>query len=285
MIKQFLKEDRKKLNSLTKYPSILTFHKMVNGNLIDSPYEDNIDDFYATEKIDGTNVRIIIDYSGNVVIGSRENLLYLNGEYFYDTSQGIVEYFLKNDEKIKELVDTSLYLDLLNERNDLVIIYGELYGGKIGKGAKNYGIENDFRIFDIAKINDSNSFLEWPIEKISSWRETETDNGMIYGQNFLSRNEIVQLDFQTIQLVPLLHEIKFKDVSIKNIFETLSQFKQTQAAIDETSLLQPEGVVIRKDQKRYKIRFEDYKKYFKQSGNLTIDEIFNKCLPPTLIKH
>lgn len=268
MIKQFLKEDRKKLNSLTKYPSILTFHRMVDkGNLIDSPYEDNINDFYATEKIDGTNTRIIIDRN-DVVIGSRENLLYLQNEYFYDTSQGIVEYFLKNNEKIDELINT-FRPNLL--RDDIIVVYGELYGGKIGSGAKNYGSTNDFSVFDIVKINrnkysqNSINFLDWPIEKISNWRERETDDGIIYGQEFLSRSDIEQFDFETIQLVPLL-DIKFNDVNIDSVFKTLSEFKQTLSQIDETAKLNPEGVVIKNDKnkKRYKIRFEDYKKYFKE---------------------
>ena len=77
------KTDLQKLNSMTKYPSILTYHKLgERGRLLDEvqiPLAGLT--IYATEKIDGTNSRIIICPDGTFIVGSREDLLWAQGDF------------------------------------------------------------------------------------------------------------------------------------------------------------------------------------------------------------
>src|ERR1051326_571600 len=70
-----------RLNSATQYPSILTYHALgERGRLTEDRTTDfstvNPDDVEVTEKIDGTNARIIIPprRMGGALIGSRTEL-------------------------------------------------------------------------------------------------------------------------------------------------------------------------------------------------------------------
>ena len=76
--------DFDKLNSLTKYPSILTYHELgTKGGLKEGLVEGKSfagQEVYITEKVDGTNGRVVFatNDKGEVVdylLGSRENLL------------------------------------------------------------------------------------------------------------------------------------------------------------------------------------------------------------------
>ncbi len=72
-----------KLNTATKYPSILTYHNLgEKGSLVESHVEDKVfesfDECYITEKIDGTNARIIFtedDYTQRRTKISYQNIL------------------------------------------------------------------------------------------------------------------------------------------------------------------------------------------------------------------
>lgn len=73
--------DLRKLNSITKYPSIATYHSMGGkGRLQEellNPVPPNAE-LDASEKLDGTNTRIIVlpgDPVATYFIGSREDLL------------------------------------------------------------------------------------------------------------------------------------------------------------------------------------------------------------------
>src|SRR4051794_37648825 len=79
-----------KLNSLTKYPSIPTYHAMgEKGRLSESVLVRFEGDCIATEKIDGTNARLICTPEG-VVAGSREDLLWATGDLIHNPAMGIV---------------------------------------------------------------------------------------------------------------------------------------------------------------------------------------------------
>ena len=81
-------------NSLTKYPSIQTFHKMEKGILKDEltfPANESLE-VYMTEKIDGSNIRFII-YNGDYLIGSRKEWIYAKGDRLISNEQVM---YLKN---------------------------------------------------------------------------------------------------------------------------------------------------------------------------------------------
>ncbi len=247
------KYGKDKINTLTKYPSILTLHQLgEKGKLLDG-FTTSLEGekMYATEKIDGTNVRIL-SFAGEYILGSREFLLHHSNDLFFDPAQGIVE-----------------YIRVLNIKpfptNVLTVFYGELYGGKIHANSKNYGTSiAGFRLFDVAVFEDL-SILDEPLPSISRWRERETDSGMIYGQKFISRTQLKTIWEKDFELVP---EISFDlgDMSHESIFNNMSlAIPKTQVALTDSALLKPEGLVLRNEDrsKIVKIRFEDYEKTLK----------------------
>lgn len=254
MLKELvLKYGKNKINTFTKYPSILTLHQLGDKGVLKEEFTTPIQDekLYATEKIDGTNGRIIC-FGGEHLIGSREFILYHSNDLYFDSGQGIVEGLKNLDIKIP--TDTKIF----------TVIYGEFYGGRVSSNSKWYGQDKiGFRIFDIAEYEDL-SILELPLSKISTWRERETEQGIIYGQNFLTRTAM-QDKFPNFEYVPLV-EFDLGDMSHRTILDNLNKFiPQTNVALSDSAIKKAEGLVLRNEDrsKIVKIRFEDYERTFK----------------------
>lgn len=246
LISKFGKE---KINTLTKYPSILTLHQLGEKGRLKNELTTPIqgEKMYATEKIDGTNARIIC-YGSEYLIGAREFILHHSHDLYFDNAQGIVDGLKELNVKIPQ---TDLF----------TVIYGEFYGGKTSANSKWYGQDrNGFRVFDIAVYNDL-SMLEMSQNEISKWRERESEIGIIYGQNFLTRSEM-QTQFSDFELVPLV-EFELGDMSHKVVLDNLKKFiPTTNVALSENALKKSEGVVLRNESrsKIVKVRFEDYER-------------------------
>ncbi len=238
-----------KINTLTKYPSILTLHQLgEKGRLKNELTTPIIDEkLYATEKIDGTNARIIC-FGGDYLIGAREFILHHSDDLYFDPAQGIVE-GIKN-----------LKIDI-PVTNTFTVIYGEFYGGKTSSNSKWYGQDkNGFRVFDVVIYNNL-SILEQSQQDISRWRETETNDGIVYGQQFLTRSEI-ERNFPNLELVALV-DFDLGDLSHQTILDNLRTFiPATNVSLSENSLKKAEGVVLRNEDrtKIVKVRFEDYER-------------------------
>lgn len=243
------KYGKHKINSLTKYPSILTLHKLgQKGRLTDELTTDiEGEQLFATEKIDGTNVRIIC-LKDEYLVGSREFLLHYCKDLFFDPAQGIVE-------GLKDLRVP------IPHATDLTVIYGELFGGKVSSNSKQYGMDKlGFRVFDIAVFNDL-SILDQSLEDISRWRERETEGGIIYGQNFLPR-DVLDTYSTVFDIVPSV-PFEVGDVSHRTILDNLRKFiPETNVALSDLALKKPEGVVLRNNSrtKIVKVRYEDYER-------------------------
>ncbi len=240
---------KQKINSLTKYPSILTLHKLGEKGRLTPEFTTDIEreEMFASEKIDGTNVRIIC-LGDEYLIGSREFILHYCTDLYFDTAQGIVE-------GIKEL---SIHPP---PSPILTVIYGELFGGKVSSNSKQYGTDRlGFRIFDIAEYPDL-SILDQSPEDISRWRERETAEGIIYGQNFLPLDAL-HAHSDMFEMVPSI-PFETGDRSHRTILDNLRQFlPETQVALSGLAQKKPEGVVLRnKDRSKIvKLRFEDYER-------------------------
>jgi hypothetical protein len=111
----------RQLNSATKYPSIPTYHLTERGELTAErvAFPGPV---LVTEKVDGTNARIILTPDGEFVIGSRENLLAARGDLIGDPAMGIVEHLRATAETF------------VAARSQVTVFYGELYGAKISPG-------------------------------------------------------------------------------------------------------------------------------------------------------
>lgn len=253
-----------KLNSLTKYPSIQTYHEIdrgcVKANLTDGVSFSN-DAVYITEKVDGTNGRIII-YNNDYIIGTREELVYRRGDIFGNPSQGVYNVMKKYAEAM---------VDKLPNDNKIRVFYGEVYGSNIN-GFKQYTKhrKSNLRFFDyIIFDNDITDILNKSIEHIALWRDTG-------GQPFANLNDfhsiIDYLGFSD-NTVPYICECSGSDIPISraDTYEWLKQFSVTRATIDEDKFSgRSEGVVVRNFDRTMirKIRFEDYEKALRKFGML-----------------
>ena len=250
MIKELISlYGKNKINTLTKYPSILTLHQLGERNILKDELTTSIEgeQLFATEKIDGTNVRIIC-YGDEYLIGSRDFILHHCSDLYFDTNTEIVSSIKNLGIKIPST-------------KKFTVIYGELYGGKITKNSKWYGTDKiGFRVFDIA-VYDDLSILEKTLPEISNWREKEREGGIIYGQKFLTREQI-EKQFFYLNLVPTVN-FELGNMTHKTILNNLEKYVPiTKVALSENSLNKCEGVVLRNADrtKIVKIRFEDYQR-------------------------
>ena len=252
-------ERLKKFNSLTKYPSIPTYHEIVNGKL-----QNNLTpglDFYnkqieISEKIDGENLRICFIKEPNkpvdYLIGSREELIYSRGDRIINNYGNMVNTTINIAENIAQELMVS------NGNYGVSCFYFEIYGGKTNK-RKNY--TNDSTIFGLRlfdhwqmSIEDVNVILELPIERISSWRENK-------GQPYSSTEKRFEIaEKYMLNKVPYLATVESIPNTIVETYEYLKQFATTQAGLNVDG--QAEGIVIRTADRQQiaKIRFEDYLK-------------------------
>ncbi|MBY0522828.1 MAG: RNA ligase family protein [Gemmataceae bacterium] len=140
--------DLGKLNSLTKYPSILTYHalgdKGVLQETVQIPFAGRV---IGTEKVDGTNTRLIFCPDGAALVGSREDLLWERRDLIGNPAMGIVE-------AVKDTVQR--LFERLSSHNQIAVYFLEVYGKNIGAAARNYTREGrvGFRLFDVVFIDN-----------------------------------------------------------------------------------------------------------------------------------
>ncbi|MGH1335029.1 MAG: RNA ligase family protein [Aureispira sp.] len=251
-----LKYGKEKINTLTKYPSILTLHKFANRGKFSDALTTDIQEeiLFASEKIDGTNVRLIF-WGDEFLIGSRKCILHYSKDLYWDEALGIVNQFY------------ALNIPLL-QPDKLTVVYGELFGGKITANSKNYGKDkHGFRVFDIAVLDDL-SILEEPIAAISHWREHSADSSvderLQYGQNFV---DVDALSTYGYDLVPNVEFPPLPNLEHATILDALQQHAATtQVALSDTAKGKTEGVILRNFDRStiVKLRFEDYERTLKK---------------------
>lgn len=239
------------LNSLTKYPSIDTYHKLgEKGRLLDEVNHTFTGEVVLTEKVDGTNGRIVITPWGEWLIGSREEFFTASGDIVYNPMLGIVDALRPVAGGIKACPPP----------DTLLVFYFEVFGGGIGQYAKNYTTsktEFGVRLFDVVRVDDVKTKLDWDREKIASWR----DHG---GQFFLPEASIKSYaDMLGVERVPVIDILDAKDVptSIAGMHEFLKVHAPgTKVKLDETGRGNAEGLVLRTRDRGTiaKARFEDY---------------------------
>ena len=252
-----------RINTLTKYPSILTYHQMGERGMLTetltTPFAPG-EDAYIAEKVDGTNVCIVLMNDGSYLIGSRDNLIHCSGDLYYATDMGIVD-------SLRQCLDFHK-LSCIN--NAMMVLYGELYGGKIN-GGKIYGTAQvKFRLFDVAgfyqrRLEENASYS---LSELSRWREHNLPGGSIeYGQPFLNKNLLIDYAQETgLPLIPVAVGPS-PPGSIADTFGWLSDFRKSQFTHDLSGTGDAEGVVISNfdRSKIVKLRFEDYTKTIKRN--------------------
>jgi len=145
-----------------KYPKIETLFKRDEKfkvtDEIRLPEFENIKKWLITEKIDGTNIRIIYTPDDKLLIRGRTDKASIP-TFLLEELQNIF-----TAEKIKSILDNPIEQGLC--------LYGEGYGAKIQKGGGNYNKGNSFRLFDVWI---DGWWLEWDsIEEIAGNLEIGT---------------------------------------------------------------------------------------------------------------
>lgn len=241
------------INSMTKYPSIPTYHTLDprHGGLTEEVIKFT-GAVIGTEKVDGTNGRIILLPDRTYLIGSREELLYAKGDLIGNPSQGIVDALRRVADRVMRTTP---------RRDAVVVFYLEVYGGKIGGNARQYTSAGAVgcRLFDVAVISDYNTVLGWDSARISGWR----DRG---GQTYLAE---VALQYAAavagLDLTPRLFAVDGADLptGIPETHEFLQQqLPHTLVSLDGPGGCRGEGIVLRTPDRAQaaKARFQDYER-------------------------
>ena len=252
--------DLAKLNSLTKYPSIPTYHPLdpSDGSLLDEPMPMG-GPVLLTEKIDSTNARVICFPDGTYLIGSRGELLYARGDLIGNPALGIVE-------ALKPLAERmAAHASDATTGDEISVYYGEVYGGKVTGASKQYTGHRrvGYRLFDVARMADVHELLERPASEISSWREGG-------GQAFVDEAELGrQAEQLDLRLTPRLGETAAAALptSLETTLALLEQTTpKTRSALDVGAGGTPEGLVLRTPTRSRiaKARFGDYRRTLKR---------------------
>jgi hypothetical protein len=238
------------LNSMTKYPSIPTYHTLdpKNGSLVEGETVAFAGPVLGTEKVDGTNARIISLPDGTFLLGSREELLYAKGDLIGNPAQGIVA-------ALREVAAGLAPVD-----DDVVRVHFlEVYGGKVTAASKQYTGDKavGFRLFDVAVIRDYRAVLARPAAEISTWR----DGG---GQPYLGEEALAATaEREGFTLTPRLFELDGADLprDLAKARAFLDEYlPATLSALDDGAGGRPEGIVLRSPDRSViaKARFGDY---------------------------
>ena len=238
------------LNSLTKYPSIPTYHPLTGGKgrLGDGP-DPLTGPVVLTEKVDGTNARVCVPPGGGYLIGSRSEWLTARGDLVANPAMGIVGAVRGAADRLAAAPDPDA----------LLVYYGEVYGGSINGAGKQYagGGGVGFRLFDVARHRDHAARLALPPDELSAWREAG-------GPAFLSEPELTAAADRFD--LPLTPRLGTADALPTDLAETLAFLEATlpatRAALDEMAAGDPEGIVARTADrsKIVKLRFQDYRR-------------------------
>lgn len=247
--------DLRTLNSLTKYPSIPTYHTLDprTGGL-GLPAVGFTGPVLGTEKINGSNARVVLLPDGTYLLGSREEMLYAQGDLIGNPSQGIVA-------ALKPVAAA-----LTPVSDEIRVFYVELYGGKVGAAAKQYTSDSTrfgWRLFDVLSMPDYAPRLSWSPQEVAAWR----DGG---GQPFLPEDALAAAAAEAgLELTPRLFTMDGSELptDLDKTTAFLSEWSPaTRVALDPGAGQASEGIVLRTPDRSViaKARFQDYARTLKR---------------------
>lgn len=241
------------LNSMTKYPSIPTYHVMEHrGRLGEATIDFGGEAVYITEKIDGTNARMIVFPGGDYVLGSREELLYARGDRIRNPTLGVVDTLKDTADRCAAIMAARGMVD-----NGIVVLYGEVYGGSVGKAAREYSRQGrtGFRLFDRVYIprGDASLLLSLSCSAVAEWRDR---GGQAFSNVFDLEQTAAALELDIVPTRAITTEPPTDIAGMAAFMDAIAGY--TAAAIDHGG--SAEGVVMRTADRRViaKARHEDY---------------------------
>lgn len=250
------------LDSATRYPSIPTYHKLdpKGGSLTEERNVTFDGPVIATEKVDGTNTRIILLGGSYYLIGSRTELLYGRGDMIHNPALGIVD-------AVRDIAEAAIR-EKLTPSPKVNVLFGEVYGHKVTGAAKQYTNTGKvgFRLFDIMTM-DTNEFMELltrPVQQIAAWRDAG-------GQTFVSETVLRAWTATPpgFTLTPRRFEVESDELptDVAGMAEWLTmRATTTTAGLDDNLPGRAEGLVLRTADRSViaKVRHEDYRRTLKR---------------------
>ncbi len=265
-LNQFIdKYGLERINSATKYPSILTYHALgqkggMTNELCEGKSFPSGEPVEITEKVDGTNSRMVF-VGGDYLIGSREEFVFAKGDRIKNSV--IINPVLAG------LSDFLQHADV--DAGGVIVIFGETYGHKIQEGSKVYcagSQKQSYRVFDIVRwtLDEFEGLMETvPANALSLWRDAGN-------QPFVDTDALaVFCDKYNIARTPIIAVLDGREIPT-GAPETLAWMEQmipeSKATIDTANAEanqkfgRPEGLVVRTKNRSFirKLRFEDYRK-------------------------
>lgn len=129
-----------------------------------NPIYNSFKTWHVTEKVDGTNVRVMISVEGKVTIGGRTDAAQM--------STDLVQYLQETFTEEKMKLAFWLPDDAGSPVPTKAILYGEGYGAGIQKGGS-YRKDKSFRLFDVL-VSDK-FWLDWKnVEDVANKLEIKT---------------------------------------------------------------------------------------------------------------
>lgn len=256
-----LRTQLRKINSLTKYPSIETYHKLGKKGVLLEEHNVEFDvsgeGVIATEKVDGTNGRVILLPNSRYLVGSREELLTAEGDLIPNPVLGIVDGL---QEIGPRLSGSWLFGQHKRLGGDVIITaYLEVFGGTICKASKQYTSNQSVgcRLFDISVIELDSQTFERSLEQIAGWRKRG-------GQTFFSEAQLQATASETtIKLTPriTMDGVPRCIAMTRAWLELVSPL--TRVGLGDVEAGASEGVVLRTRDRTAiaKLRIEDYDRH------------------------
>lgn len=255
--------DLDRLNALTKYPSIPTYHVMGGrGGLTEETVPRPAGDapVLLTEKVDGTNARVCLFPDGSYLVGSRGEWLTARGDLVANPALGIVAAVREAAERLADAGAGTGAGD-----DGVVTFYGEVFGGKVTGASKQYTGDGavGFRLFDVARVPDAAERLARPADELSAWREGG-------GPTFL--DETALQDAAARHDLPLTARVGVADALPPAVADAAAlleaRLPKTLAILDDGAGGRPEGLVARTADRSWiaKLRFDDYRRTLKRRG-------------------
>lgn len=257
--------DLQALNSATKYPSIQSYHKHGSKGLLTEelnciPPSTGAGSLLGyTEKLNGSNARIILFLDGNdwrYVIGSRDALLHSNGDFLVREEYSIVSALSITARRLQR---QKVYAF---KEKAFTTFYFEVFGDSSQPESKNYSKFHSpsFQLFDVSVV--AKNTLENPVEEIAAWRERG-------GQYFLDEMALqVAKDKLYLPLVTRSWDTNLP-TTVEDTYKWLQKvMPETSCKLDSSGIGKAEGVVVRNSDRSFitKIRFEDYERHFRKLG-------------------
>lgn len=195
-------------------------------------------DVIATELLDGVTCRVVLFADGSYLVGNPHRWLYASGDVIGDASLGVVKAVRPLAEKLSATAHV--------EPDTVLVMYGELFGGKTPAAARYTGRkEVGYRTSDVARVplHDEDSEV-----------------------TFLPEKELTAFASEHgLQLVPRVARFPARDLPTKpaavlTLMEEL--LPGSRCRLDADADDHPAGLIVRSPDRGWvaALRFDDYRR-------------------------